>query len=113
MPLNVRDTPYGAKGDSVTDDTLAFQSALVAAETIGDTVFVPPGTYRIDGTLRVPAYVTLEGVWKAPPFSSPVSSKPEDKGTVLLAYWGREDVNASPFITLGGHSAGVKGLVIY
>lgn len=39
--INVKD--FGAKGDGVTDDTLAFQSASGA----GKTVFIPAGTYKI------------------------------------------------------------------
>jgi hypothetical protein len=36
---------YGAKGDGVTDDTLAIAAAAVAAGVKGGTVFFPPGTY--------------------------------------------------------------------
>lgn len=36
-------TRYGAKGDGVTDDTLAFEEACVDAA--GATIHVPPGTY--------------------------------------------------------------------
>lgn len=44
--LNVKD--YGAKGDGVTNDASAFNSAISAASAQGGgTVFVPPGTYRI------------------------------------------------------------------
>jgi hypothetical protein len=42
---------YGAKGDGVTDDTGAFQSAL----NDGD-VLVPPATYLINQSIRVPSY---------------------------------------------------------
>ncbi len=41
---------YGAVGDGSTDDTAAIQSALDAAND-GDTIFLPPGTYRVTSTL--------------------------------------------------------------
>src|SRR3990167_8339806 len=44
--INVRD--YGAVGDGITDDTVAFQTALT-----NETVFVPGGTYIIDGELTL------------------------------------------------------------
>lgn len=43
--LNVKD--YGAKGDGVTDDSLAIQTALNVARTTAETVFIPAGIYRI------------------------------------------------------------------
>lgn len=43
--LSVRD--FGAVGDGTTDDTTAFRTALAES----DAVFVPPGTYRLTGTL--------------------------------------------------------------
>ena len=40
---------FGAVGDGVVDDTQAFQDALLT----GNNVFVPAGTYRITGPVRV------------------------------------------------------------
>ena len=44
---NVQDTAYGAKGNGVTDDTLAMQAAINAAEAtgLGGVIFFPPGVY--------------------------------------------------------------------
>lgn len=53
--LNVLD--FGAKGDGVTDDTSAIQSALNA----GFSVFVPEGTYLISAPLRLNQYQNLIG----------------------------------------------------
>lgn len=54
--LNVK--YYGAKGDGVTDDIPAFQSAL-AAVGVGGTVFVPNGKYYLNNFLVVPGSTTL------------------------------------------------------
>lgn len=51
--LNVRTAPFLAKGDwnegtlTGTDDTLAFQAAIDAAQGLGCPVVVPPGSYKI------------------------------------------------------------------
>ncbi len=46
--FNVKDAPYGAKGDGVTDDTAALQRAVNAAAGTGGTVSVPAGTYMVN-----------------------------------------------------------------
>lgn len=48
-------TNYGAKGDGVSDDTAALQRALDEVGQTGKrgTLFIPPGTYRVTGTLRL------------------------------------------------------------
>lgn len=38
---------YGAVGDGVTDDTLAFQIALNALAVSGGSLYVPPGNYSV------------------------------------------------------------------
>lgn len=102
--LNVRD--FGARGDAKTDDTAAFQAALDAASTRSSVVFAPAGQYRLNGTLTVPTGVTLEGSWRGP-HTSQLSI-----GTTLLAYAGRGDENAAPFVSLLANST-IKGVTIY
>lgn len=55
--VNVLD--FGAKGDGVTDDTEAIQTALSVAS--GKIVFVPSGVYRVSDLLRVPDSTCVEG----------------------------------------------------
>lgn len=43
---------YGAAGNAIADDTKAFQKAIDALPKDGGTVFVPPGTYLINGDLK-------------------------------------------------------------
>lgn len=53
--ISIKD--FGAVGNGIADDTLAIQRALAAH----DTVFVPPGTYLIAGTIAIGARKTLMG----------------------------------------------------
>lgn len=58
--LNVLD--YGAVGDGQADDTAAINAALsAAAATNGNTVFVPPGTYKISAALQMSTGIRLVG----------------------------------------------------
>ncbi len=98
---------FGAKGDGKTDDTVAFQSALsAAAEQGGKMVVAPAGEYRLNGTLTIPAGVTMEGAWRGP-HPSQLS-----RGTTLLAYAGRDQENGDPLITLRA-GATLKGVTLY
>jgi hypothetical protein len=99
-------TDFGAAGDGLHDDTVAFQNALNAASETGGTVIVPVGDFRIEGTLYVPEDVTLEGQWRAPArFES-------SKGSRLLALSGKGDIDGLPFIRMNTDSV-LKGLIIH
>ena len=109
--FNVKE--MGAKGDGITDDTEAFQTALNKLKLInnvatrfGGTVFVPSGKYVIKGNLTIPKGVTLRGEWKKPVKGEPI------EGTILMAYAGRGDENATPLITMEP-AAGVMDLAIW
>lgn len=55
--VSVKD--FGAKGDGVTDDTLAFKLALASSSSV---INVPKGVYIITDTIVMPAGKTLKGV---------------------------------------------------
>ncbi|PSL23302.1 carbohydrate-binding protein [Chitinophaga ginsengisoli] len=98
---------YGATGDGVTDVTSIFQDRLNALGTLGGgTLYVPAGKYVIRGTLLIPKGITLRGEWQKPTKGQPIN------GTILMAYAGRGDENATPFITMQT-SAAVRDLAIW
>lgn len=102
----------GAVGDARTDNTAAFQRALdEAGKAGGGVVHVPAGHYRLDGTLRIPEAVTLQGTYRVPPTA--ISKREQDlKGSTLFAYAGRGQPDSPPFITLAGNNSSVRGFVI-
>lgn len=69
--VNVKD--FGAKGDGVTDDTVAIRAAITAATgatnthgvtqpmAIGQDVFFPPGVYLVTDTISLPEGVGIRG----------------------------------------------------
>lgn len=68
LVLNVKDAPYSATGNGITDDRVAIQAAIDAARAAGGgTVFFPRGTYKIGAALTRPSDtpVNLVGVGEA------------------------------------------------
>jgi hypothetical protein len=53
--VNVKDLPYGARGDGVTDDTAAIQAAITRLLSLGggDLHFEPGSTYKITDIINV------------------------------------------------------------
>ena len=81
--VNVMD--YGALGNGKADDTPAVQKALDAAVSRGGICFLPAGSYRLNGSLTVPAGVTLKGSYDGVPHPMhPI-------GTVLAHLWGQRE----------------------
>ena len=84
--INVKNAPYNAKGDGVTDDTVAVQQALL--DGCGHKViYLPNGTYLIKDTLRFHCLgpmiygqsqdgTIIKLADNAPGFSDPLHPKP-------------------------------------
>ena len=100
--VNVLD--FGAKADSITDDTSAFNAAFDAVKAKAGTVFVPAGRYMIKTNLSVPANVTLEGISVYPAVGV--------TGSVLLAVAGAGSEEGPGFVSLSTNST-LKGITIY
>jgi hypothetical protein len=59
--INVKNSPYNAKGDGETDDTEAIQAALTAAQP-NQVIYLPASTYLISNTLNITnANVSIRG----------------------------------------------------
>jgi hypothetical protein len=102
--VNAKDC--GATGNGTVDDTPALQKALDAARTRGPICFVPPGQYRLNGSLIVPPGVTLLGASGGVPHSEhPI-------GTVLLAYGGKGKADGPPLVTLKPNAV-IRNLTIH
>lgn len=52
---------FGAVGDGVTDDTTALQNAINQAQSTGQELFIPPGSYKITTTLNITAHIRIRG----------------------------------------------------
>ncbi len=104
-PTLAADRPPRVIGDGVADDTAALQAALDARGKTGGEVALPPGQYRIGGSLRVPTGVTLRGSWDAPHHGA------WDKGTTLAVTGGRGREDGPAAIDLAESSA-VQGVTM-
>ena len=106
---NVKD--FGAKGDGVTDDTQAFNNAISEAyKAGGGIVKAPAAQYCIKGNISIMPSVTLQGEWTQAPLY--YATEVGFMGSTLLAYAGKGDPNGTPFITLQGHMASIRGFCI-
>jgi hypothetical protein len=95
---------FGARGDGVTDDSAAFERAIRAH----DKIFVPPGDYRITGTLAlgkrtqlfsVSGFLTSIGLKRGRDRES------EGAGSETFRLTTPDDPSASPglwFLSVGG-----------
>jgi hypothetical protein len=102
---DVTAAPYRAASDGSADVTAVVQRALDSTAKKGGIVFLPPGTYRFDGTLNVPRGVELRG-------AQITSFHSNGAATRLFTTQGRGDAAGTPFITLD-RGAGATGFLIW
>lgn len=112
IQYNAAEAPYNADRTGVKDATEAIQRALDDCNNApGGVVYLPEGTYRIDGNLIMGDGVTLRGDWKEP--------TDEDKtvaGTILNIYGQKGEDRDSIWIVSPieiGASGGIRDLTIY
>ena len=105
---------YTIDNTGAVDCTAELQRALNDChDKGGGTVYLPAGTYRIDGRLTIPSHVTLRGDWQDP-------DEGTEYGTVLDIYTSEITANrnadathkATATITMSG-SSGVVGITAY
>ena len=96
VPKSVSVTPFGAKGDGVTDDTAAIQKALDSLASTGGIVNLPAGRYLISAEIKVPGGATLLGE----------GARWENSATGLIV-----PTNGYSAVRLS-HGSGVKALAI-
>jgi hypothetical protein len=100
---------FGAKGDGLTDDTAAIQSAINAAVTAGGgSVVLKVARYFTSGTFVLPAGVILCGAVEGPFDVSGVNPATTTIAPTLLV-----TNTSAPFVTLQGVGAGVADLLFH
>jgi hypothetical protein len=119
---------YGARGDGVADDSGAIQRAIDACP-IGQVVFVPAGTYRLNSPLTLTKGVVLRGAgpsatqlktyaawhgiqigdWPSQPVATAVSSSPaKDANTLTVGSVSSPSLAAGDFIVIDQLNDGVE-----
>ncbi|HZF01480.1 MAG TPA: glycosyl hydrolase family 28-related protein [Methylomirabilota bacterium] len=95
---------YGAVGDGVTDDSVAFQNAINAVYNSGGqgggVLFVPSGRYAFYNNITIPVGVTLHGDW-----TDWTKGTNGLVGTTFKIYFGAGQTNTTPFISMGNSTA--------
>jgi len=101
---------FGAKGDGVTDDTAAIQSAINAAATAGGgSVVFKVARYFTTGTFVVPSGVVLGGT-----IEGPFDVGGVDPAVTAIAPTLLITNTSGPFLTLVGNgSSGVTDLLLH
>ncbi|MCL2488684.1 MAG: hypothetical protein FWE80_08375, partial [Oscillospiraceae bacterium] len=102
---NLGDYHYPDTDDDITGTLNSMSTKLKAAG--GGTIFIPAGEYVVRGNIDLQEGVTLCGEWRAP-----VEGDMAASGTILKAYAGRNNPNATAFITCRPNTC-VRNLTIW
>src|SRR5688572_12451129 len=88
---------YGAKGDDVTDDTVALQRALNACKPGDKVKLTPGGKFRTTAPLVIPPGVSLVGNYAprvtygdATPVGTYIKPKSTFVGSACILMWDKE-----------------------
>ena len=97
---NVKNPPYSAAGNDVSDDTQAIQNAIDDCPP-GSAVFLPEGTYRVSDALNISKGIVLRGEG---PQKTRIRNYKNSSGNIILIR-GSGSSSGSISIT-GGHNKG-------
>ena len=99
-PNSISVTSYGADTNGINDSTAALQNCINAAG--GKTVWMPPGTYLITGTINLPSNTTVQGagMWYCTLIGSPSLYNTSPSRRVTLNGSG-SNIHLSDFAILG------------
>jgi len=61
LVVSVKDFPFLAVGDGVTDDTAAIQAALAHTISVEGELYIPPGNYVISASLNIYGNISVKG----------------------------------------------------
>lgn len=97
---------FGADRTGTSDSTTAFTNAVSYASSLHDCVFVPPGQYKITGSIASPALgqMCIHGAANAVPYTGVLSGTPP-RGSSLI-----QQQNNADTISLTGLSNVIDGL---
>jgi hypothetical protein len=102
---NVKDAPYNARGDGVTDDTDALQSAIEACPS-NQVVYVPAGVYKITNSILIRrSGVTIRG-------DGPDQTRIEYRGppgivlNMQTGFYDYDFARSTPYDLTGGYDKG-------
>lgn len=88
--LSVKDAPFNAAGDGVTDDRVAIRTAIAAAVTQGRPLYFPAGVYRVSREPTAFHSLALQNVSNVQLFGEPgrtwIKQTDNVAGTAPLCY---------------------------